>query len=175
MKQLSEKIIDFRNQAEMTQQDLAENLNVTPQAVSKWENDKSIPDILILIRLSDLMNCSLDSLIKEDTYTQKSLSIKTKLDTVINFTPILIACVILLISTLDFTNRGLHNMISFSSMCAYIAYNLVFIFFSKWIWEMKVISNKFIKIIMLILIGSFFFMTRLRVIDIFEWLIYYVY
>ena len=49
----------------LTQEELAFKLNVSPQAVSKWENDLSIPDVTLLIALSDLFNISLDELIRE--------------------------------------------------------------------------------------------------------------
>ena len=40
-----------------TQEEIAQKVNVTPQAVSKWENDISSPDILLLGELADLLRC----------------------------------------------------------------------------------------------------------------------
>ena len=65
MKTLGKKISEYRKQNKMTQEDLADQLNVTSQAVSKWENDLSIPDLSILIELSDLFHVSLDELVKQ--------------------------------------------------------------------------------------------------------------
>lgn len=46
-----------------TQEEIAQKVNVTPQAVSKWENDISSPDILLLGELADLLDVSLDVLL----------------------------------------------------------------------------------------------------------------
>ena len=65
MKTLGTKISEYRKLKQMTQEDLATKLNVTSQAVSKWENDLSIPDLPILIELADLFQVTLYELIRE--------------------------------------------------------------------------------------------------------------
>ncbi|WP_273399142.1 helix-turn-helix domain-containing protein, partial [Traorella massiliensis] len=47
MKTLGTKIAEYRKLKKMTQEELASKLNVSSQAVSKWENDLSIPDLPI--------------------------------------------------------------------------------------------------------------------------------
>ena len=69
MKTLGTKISEYRKLKQMTQEDLAIKLNVTSQAVSKWENDLSIPDLPILIELSDLFQVTLDELIRQKEVT----------------------------------------------------------------------------------------------------------
>ena len=69
MKTLGTKIAENRKRKQMTQEDLASKLNVSSQAVSKWENDLSIPDLPILIELADIFNLSLDALIREKETT----------------------------------------------------------------------------------------------------------
>ena len=54
----------------MTQEQLAERLNVSRQTVSKWETDTAMPDIEKLLELSALFSCSLDALLKEDMSAQ---------------------------------------------------------------------------------------------------------
>lgn len=49
------------------QEYIAEKVGVTPQAVSKWENDISSPDISILSNLADILNISLDELLGRET------------------------------------------------------------------------------------------------------------
>ena len=46
-----------------TQEDIALKVNISPQAVSKWENDLSAPDISLLPLLADIFNVSLDELL----------------------------------------------------------------------------------------------------------------
>lgn len=65
MKTIGQKIAEKRKQMHLTQEELSLRLNVSPQAVSKWENDLSIPDITLLIALADLFNISLDELIRQ--------------------------------------------------------------------------------------------------------------
>lgn len=69
-----QKIKSLRLKEKQSQKELAELLNVTPQAVSKWENNKSVPDILTLVAISDLYGVGLDFLIKEDIKLQEKLS-----------------------------------------------------------------------------------------------------
>ena len=54
----------------MTQEQLAERLNVSRQTVSKWETGTAMPDIEKLLELSALFSCSLDALLKEDMSAQ---------------------------------------------------------------------------------------------------------
>ena len=68
MKTLGTKIAEYRKLKGMTQEQLAIQLNVTSQAVSKWENDLSIPDLPILIELSNIFNVTLDELIKQEKH-----------------------------------------------------------------------------------------------------------
>lgn len=65
MKTLGTKISSLRKSKGLTQEQLAIQLNVSSQAVSKWENDLSIPDLPILIEISNLFNVTLDELIKQ--------------------------------------------------------------------------------------------------------------
>lgn len=53
----------LRKENNLTQEEVANRVNVTPQAVSKWENDISSPDISLLNSLADLFNISLDELL----------------------------------------------------------------------------------------------------------------
>lgn len=57
----------FRKAKKLTQEDIANKFNISPQAVSKWENDISYPDITILSDLSELLGVSLDELLGKTT------------------------------------------------------------------------------------------------------------
>lgn len=60
---LGKRIAENRKHLKMTQDQLAEQLGVTAQAVSKWENDQSCPDITILPKLAEIFGCSTDALL----------------------------------------------------------------------------------------------------------------
>jgi len=61
---LSEKIQQLRKQNEISQEQLAEKLNVTRQAISKWETGECLPDIENVLQLSDIFGVSVDYLLK---------------------------------------------------------------------------------------------------------------
>ncbi len=60
-----------RKEKEMTQEQLASRLGVTPQAVSKWERGAGYPDLELLYYLCDLLDCSADSLIGRKGYKDR--------------------------------------------------------------------------------------------------------
>ena len=63
MAEISKNIKKFRKESEMTQQELAEKLNVTRQAVSNWENGKSQPDIDMLQNIAGELQITIEELI----------------------------------------------------------------------------------------------------------------
>lgn len=65
-------IRDARNQSGMTQEQAAEALGVSRQTISNWETGKFYPDIVSVIRMSDLYDVSLDRLLKEETSMKQS-------------------------------------------------------------------------------------------------------
>lgn len=58
------RIGEFRKKKGMTQDQLAEYIGVSSQAVSKWENDISCPDIALLPQLADYFSVSVDELLR---------------------------------------------------------------------------------------------------------------
>jgi len=60
-------IRNARNNAKLSQEQAAEALGVSRQTISNWENGKSYPDIISVIRMSDLYSVSLDQLLKEES------------------------------------------------------------------------------------------------------------
>lgn len=62
---LSEKILRLRTARGMSQGDLAEQLGVSRQSVSKWETGQSIPDLDKIIKLADLFGVTTDYLVRE--------------------------------------------------------------------------------------------------------------
>ena len=59
---LAANIKKYRKKYGLTQEEFAEKLGVTFQAVSKWENAKTMPDILLLPSIAELFECSIDDL-----------------------------------------------------------------------------------------------------------------
>lgn len=63
---IAKNITALRQSHKMTQIELAEKLNYSDKAVSKWERGESIPDVIVLKTIADLFGVSLDYLLEED-------------------------------------------------------------------------------------------------------------
>ena len=74
METLGLRIGMLRRQKGLKQDEIAEMLNVTPQAVSKWENDQTCPDISLLPQLANMLGVTVDELL-----TGKSAAPETRL------------------------------------------------------------------------------------------------
>ena len=62
--EIGQKLKDARVHSGLTQEVVAEKINVSRQTISNWENEKSYPDIISVIELSNLYCISLDDLLK---------------------------------------------------------------------------------------------------------------
>ena len=63
---LGKTLQELRKEKNISQEEIANILNVSRQTISNWENSKSYPDIIMLIKLCDIYKISLDDLLKED-------------------------------------------------------------------------------------------------------------
>lgn len=62
----ADKLIELRKKSGWSQEELAHQMHVTRQSVSKWEGAQSVPDLTKMIQLSDLFGVSLDYLLKDE-------------------------------------------------------------------------------------------------------------
>ena len=67
----NEKLREIRKISGMTQEELAEKLNVSRQTISKWEKGLSVPDLEMAISFCNLFQISLDELVKEGQVEEK--------------------------------------------------------------------------------------------------------
>jgi len=65
--QIGNNIAAFRKQCAMTQAELAEKLNYSDKAVSKWERGESVPDVMTLAQIAELFGVGLDVLVGNTT------------------------------------------------------------------------------------------------------------
>jgi transcriptional regulator with XRE-family HTH domain len=70
---LGNRIKEARERLNLSQDELAEKMAISRQAISKWETGKSYPDIEKILKLSDIFNLSLDELVKGDKTFQENL------------------------------------------------------------------------------------------------------
>lgn len=64
--EIGKQLKDARLSSGMAQEEAAERINVSRQTISNWENQKTYPDIISVINLSDVYSVSLDDLLKGD-------------------------------------------------------------------------------------------------------------
>ena len=64
---LADKLIELRKQKSWSQEEFAEKLDVSRQAVSRWENGTALPDAQNILRISKLFNVTTDYLLNEDS------------------------------------------------------------------------------------------------------------
>ena len=76
---LGQKLKEIRKRFGLSQESLAEIMNVSRQAITKWESDEGLPDVSNLQELSKVFNLTVDYLLDNDN-SLPSLSMKKKLD-----------------------------------------------------------------------------------------------
>ena len=75
--EIGKKLKDARMRSGFTEESVAEKVNVSRQTISNWENEKSYPDIISVIELSNLYSISLDELLKGDEKMMEHLEEST--------------------------------------------------------------------------------------------------
>lgn len=63
---IGNKIKEARFKCDLTQEEVAESIGVSRQTISNWETSKSLPDVLSIIKISELYKLNLDELLKGD-------------------------------------------------------------------------------------------------------------
>ena len=94
--EIGKKLKNARIEAGLTQEKAAEKIDVSRQTISNWENEKSYPDIISVIELSNLYSISLDDLLKGDERMMEHLEESTN---VVKSTRKLIGAILLNIIT----------------------------------------------------------------------------
>lgn len=75
--EFAEKILTLRKSNDLTQEELAEKLNVSRQSVSKWESGQAVPELEKIVALSSVFNVTTDYLLKPAEIDE--LSVKTNI------------------------------------------------------------------------------------------------
>lgn len=75
--EIGKKLKDARTKSGFTQETVAEKIGVSRQTISNWENERSYPDIVSVIELSNLYSISLDDLLKGDPKMMEHLEEST--------------------------------------------------------------------------------------------------
>ena len=74
-----------RSSQNMTQERLAERMNVSRQTISRWESGEALPEVPKLIELCDIFSCTLDNLLRENMTTRGSIYQPIRIERVASF------------------------------------------------------------------------------------------
>ncbi len=74
---IAKNLVELRTKAHFTQLELAEKINYTDKAVSKWERGEAIPDLRVIVKLAEIYNISVDDIVSE----HKEKKIRPKMNT----------------------------------------------------------------------------------------------
>ena len=70
---LSDKLIELRKEKGWSQEDFAEKLDVSRQAISRWENGTALPDAQNILRISKLFGVTADYLLNDDCVVERDI------------------------------------------------------------------------------------------------------
>lgn len=99
-----ENLALLRKEQNITQQTLAEKLNYSPKAISKWERGESMPEAEVLLQIADFFNVTVDFLLHKDSVLNRQNYIPEKVkDKNLLFNTILMATIIWTIIGVIFT------------------------------------------------------------------------
>lgn len=171
--EISKCIKESRNRKNISQEELAEQLSVSRQTISSWENGKSYPDLVSIIKMSDIFNISLDKMLKEDKKLVNNM--QEKMDTVksnksIVFT-ILFAIIIFggiyLIQTFVDIPKIDNLYLNIGVLIAFIVGVLTYLFSNVYVGKFlnQKTSNKSILktiIVMLVIVSLFFIFPLIK-------------
>ena len=119
-------IREIRKKNNLTQNDLAEKLGVTYQAVSKWENGKNIPDISLLKEISRIFNVDINEILEGEEKEEKNNINRKKIVYIIILLVVIILGIIILIyfsHDHDFEFKTLTSSCDEFKLSGSIAYN----------------------------------------------------
>lgn len=62
---IAKNLVELRTKAHLTQLELAEKINYSDKAVSKWERGEAVPDLRVLIKIADIYNITVDEIVRK--------------------------------------------------------------------------------------------------------------
>lgn len=101
MKSIGETIATLRKEKGMTQSQLAEKMNVTDKAVSKWERDLSCPDINTISKLADVLGVSVEELLKAKKSEYAGSKIKDLFNLILKAVAVAMGVAVIVLNILD--------------------------------------------------------------------------
>ena len=101
MKSIGETIASLRKKKGMTQNELAEKMNVTDKAVSKWERDLSCPDVNTISKLAYVLDTSVDELLQAKNKEYSNSKLKDLINVILKAVVIAMGIAVVVLNILD--------------------------------------------------------------------------
>ena len=165
---LATNLIKYRKASGLTQAELAEKLNYSDKAVSKWERGESFPDLVVLKQIADLYGVKIDTLISEPVQEKPNLA---KLKTIFKNRAIISLCSVILVwlvATICFTfihliiENAHHTWLSFIYA---IPVSMFIVFIYGLVWKKKLANTITLSILIWTLILAIFLTLRFTLIS----------
>lgn len=180
---LGERLLNLRKEAHLSQEEVAEKLDVTRQTVSKWETDQSTPDFDKIVPLCKLYNISSDELLTGNKKNRQEITSETKRIKKTRY--ILISVLLFFLSItwimISIPVLKLNPLVASAIFLLIIAGGVCFIIYSSMIYkeEKKKEKNKLLKqidevlsLVVLIVYLGVSFLTRAWHITWIIWIVY---
>lgn len=104
MKNIGETIASLRKNKGMTQNELAEKMNVTDKAVSKWERNLSCPDVNTISKLADILGVSVEELLNSKNKEYFNSKIKDLVNLIFKAVALAMGIAVVVLNILDKIN-----------------------------------------------------------------------
>ncbi|MBQ8522530.1 MAG: helix-turn-helix transcriptional regulator [Clostridia bacterium] len=155
---IADNLIDLRKANKLTQFELAEKLNYSDKAISKWERGESLPDILVLKQLADMYAVSIDYMLVKHTDEVKAKYRKPKPELNNKLIITLLACLsVWLLATILYINFKITTDIYYWKIWIWAlpVNSIILIVFSS-IWGKKSMIIASVSLLIWTLILSFY-------------------
>ncbi len=166
----SQLLVSLRKEKKLYQQNIADIFKVTVQAVSKWENGESIPDIETLEKISEFYNISINNLLegnkifitKKETIGEKKINLFQFIESIIL---LLLICITLFVK-FCYTDLYLYNVSNSNSYIYYSYYEIISNITGWWFFTFIIILLLFLLVVLFgffksILMKRYFYLTEL--------------
>lgn len=123
MKNIGETIASLRKNKGMTQNELAEKMNVTDKAVSKWERNLSCPDVNTISKLADILGVSVEELLNSKNKEYFNSKIKDLVNLIFKAVALAMGIAVVVLNILDKINVKSSMImldIGISCVCIYL-------------------------------------------------------
>jgi transcriptional regulator with XRE-family HTH domain len=146
---IAKNIAAFRKANGMTQLDVAQTLNYTDKAVSKWERGESLPDVATLMRLAELFRVSLDDLVTSRQNDKMQQKIRRLLKSHKLIIPFLSAGLVLLTATVVFVFLSMLTAVPavWLSFVYAVPVALIVLLVFNAIWGSKILSSVIVSLL----------------------------